>query len=171
MVGNSSGLFSQRVIVGVGDMAVSNGANVTISTYALGSCVGVVAYDVNSNTGGMLHVMLPDSTISPQKAQNQPFIFADTGITKFLSSLKSFDIDEDSLKVVIAGGANIMNENDAFRIGDKNVDSVKKQLQLNNLKLIDESLGGLSNRTLHFSMKNAVLSIKTPDKQLEVSLV
>jgi len=170
-VSNSSGLFSQRVIVGVGDMAVSNGANVTISTYALGSCVGVVAYVVNSNTGGMLHVMLPDSSISPQKADSQPFIFADTGITKFISSLESFDIDPESLKVVIAGGANIMSENDAFRIGDKNVESVKRQLELNKLVLIEESLGGLSNRTLHFNMKNAALVIKTPDQQIEVSLV
>ena len=36
-------IFSERVVVGVGDMAVSTNANVTISTYALGSCVGIVA--------------------------------------------------------------------------------------------------------------------------------
>ena len=38
-------LFAQRVVIGVGDMAVSNNSIVTLSTYALGSCVGVIAYD------------------------------------------------------------------------------------------------------------------------------
>ena len=65
-----SALFSQRVVIGVGDMAVSNNDTVTLSTYALGSCVGIVAYDPNSHAGGILHIMLPDGSISPDKAAN-----------------------------------------------------------------------------------------------------
>ena len=65
-------IFAQRVIIGVGDMAVSNNPQVTLSTYALGSCVGVVAYDPVARAGGILHLMLPDSTISPEKAVAQP---------------------------------------------------------------------------------------------------
>ena len=60
-------VFAQRIVVGVGDMAVSNNTNMTISTYALGSCVGIVAFDPFVNVGGILHIMLPDSTLSPEK--------------------------------------------------------------------------------------------------------
>ena len=37
---------------------------ITISTYALGSCVGVAAYDPGVRVGGLLHMMLPDSRLS-----------------------------------------------------------------------------------------------------------
>ena len=65
-------LFTQRVVVGVGDMAVSNNPQMVLSTYALGSCVGIVAYDSVMKVGGLLHILLPDSTLSPQKAAAQP---------------------------------------------------------------------------------------------------
>ena len=38
-------LFAQRVVVGVGDLAVSNNNSTVLSTYALGSCICVIAYD------------------------------------------------------------------------------------------------------------------------------
>ena len=53
-------LFTQRIIIGVGDVAVSNNQQVVLSTYALGSCIGVIAYDPFTKVGGILHLMLPD---------------------------------------------------------------------------------------------------------------
>ena len=61
-------LFAQRVVVGVGDMAVSNNVSTVLSTYALGSCVGIIAYDPGVKCGGILHLMLPEAAVSPQKA-------------------------------------------------------------------------------------------------------
>src|SRR5215218_4837826 len=80
--------FGQRVTVGVGDAASSNNPNVTLSTYALGSCVGVVAYDPVLRVGGILHLMLPHSSIAPAKAQTQPAMFADTGLPLFFQGLQ-----------------------------------------------------------------------------------
>ena len=82
-------MFAQRVVIGVGDMAVSNNTQVTLSTYALGSCIGVVAYDPVVKVGGILHMMLPDSSISPEKAVQQPAMFADTGLPLFFRALFS----------------------------------------------------------------------------------
>ena len=68
-----SALFSQRVVIGVGDMAVSNNETVTLSTYALGSCLGVIAFDPISHAGGILHLMLkqsPDKTFIPAPPDN-----------------------------------------------------------------------------------------------------
>ena len=58
-------MFVQRVVVGVGDLGASNNSMLTLSTYALGSCVAVVAYDPTTKASGLLHLMLPESTISP----------------------------------------------------------------------------------------------------------
>ena len=52
-----------EVVVGVGDCRVATRPFGFIATYALGSCVGVVVYDWKSRVGGLLHAMLPDSSI------------------------------------------------------------------------------------------------------------
>src|SRR5512141_3260847 len=111
-----SALFAQRVVVGVGDMGVSNNPQITLSTYALGSCVAVVAYDPQSKAGGLLHLMLPDSTISPSKAQSQPAMFADTGLPLLFRSLAGLRVDFARLRIFMAGGANVLCDADTFRI-------------------------------------------------------
>ena len=62
-------VFAQRIVVGVEDMAISNSANAILSTYALGSCVGVIAYDLLLVVGGLLHIMLPNSKLSHKKGR------------------------------------------------------------------------------------------------------
>ncbi len=56
-------------IVGVADMKVSNRNGDTIVTYSLGSCIGLAIYDPKVKVGGMLHYMLPNSAIDPEKAK------------------------------------------------------------------------------------------------------
>src|ERR1035438_5116007 len=79
--------FVQRVVIGVGDLAVSGNPDIVLSTYALGSCIGVVAYDPVARAGGILHLMLPDSGIAPERVSRQPSLFADTGLALFFESL------------------------------------------------------------------------------------
>ncbi len=69
-----------RVIVGISDMKVSNDLEAVLVTYSLGSCIGVAVYDAVARVGGLLHYLLPDSKLSPEKAQKNPYMFANTGI-------------------------------------------------------------------------------------------
>src|SRR3954471_7007169 len=94
---NIAALFAQRVVVGVGDMSVSNNPSITLSTYALGSCIGVAVYDPGVKVGGLLHLMLPDSSISPAKATAQPAMFADTGLPLLFRSLGGFKAERSRL--------------------------------------------------------------------------
>ena len=112
-------LFSQRVVVGVGDMAVSNNAQMVLSTYALGSCVGVIAYDPTIKVGGLLHLLLPDSSISPQKAALQPAMFADTGLPLLFNALFGLKAHPSRLRLFVCGGASVLSGQDPFRIGDR----------------------------------------------------
>src|SRR5262245_11655759 len=114
-------LFAQRVVVGVGDAGVSNNPSITLSTYALASCVGVVAYDPLLKVGGLLHMMLPDSTISPQKAISQPAMFADTGLPLLFRSLAGMRAERHRLQIAIAGGASVLCATDSFKIGERNI--------------------------------------------------
>src|SRR3954454_19036104 len=80
-------LFAQRVVIGVGGMAVSNNPATVLSTYALGSCIGVIVFDPVARCGGILHLMLPEAAVSPQKAISQPAMFADTGLPLLFKEL------------------------------------------------------------------------------------
>ena len=64
------------------DFQVSNDPRVTLVTYSLGSCIGVAIWDPTARVSGILHYMLPDSSISPEKAKTGPAMFADTGIPR-----------------------------------------------------------------------------------------
>ena len=69
-----------RIVVDIADMKVTKNPEATLITYALGSCIGVVVFDPLARVGGLLHLMLPESQIDPEKAKRNPWMFADTGI-------------------------------------------------------------------------------------------
>jgi chemotaxis protein CheD len=165
-----SALFAQRVVVGVGDMGVSNNPQITLSTYALGSCVAVVAYDPVSKAGGLLHLMLPDSTISPAKAQSQPAMFADTGLPLLFRSLAGVRADFSRVRIFLAGGANVMCNADTFRIGERNIRATSEYLSHNGFVVRHSSLGGTINRTVHLNVGTGDITLKTPGANDTLSL-
>ena len=95
----------------------------TIRTSGLGSCVGVVLYDERKKIAGLIHIMLPDSTLGKVVPSNVAK-FADTGIVAMISELTKQGVQKFSLKAKIAGGAQMFkfsSEQDAMRIGPRNV--------------------------------------------------
>lgn len=159
-----SALFAQRVVVGVGDMGVSNNPQITLSTYALGSCVAVVVYDPIARAGGLLHMMLPDSTISPAKAQSQPAMFADTGLPLLFRSLQGVRADPARMHLFMAGGANVLCDADMFRIGERNIQACSDYLARAGLSVRRSSLRGTINRTVHLNIATGDITLKTPQQ-------
>jgi chemotaxis protein CheD len=155
-------LFAQRVVIGVGDMAVSNLTQVVLSTYALGSCIGVVAYDPVVKAGGILHLMLPDSTISPEKAAKQPAMFADTGLPMIFRALVGMKAERRNLRVFLAGGAAVLQGEDTFKIGERNAQAATKFMQANGIYVKFSDLGGQQNRTIHLEVATGRVTMKMP---------
>lgn len=151
-------------------MGVSNNPQITLSTYALGSCVAVVAYDPYAKAGGLLHLMLPDSTISPAKASSQPAMFADTGLPLLFRSLAGLRVDFSRVRVFLAGGANVLCDADTFRIGERNIRASKDYLDHNNILIRHSSLGGSINRTVHLNIGTGDITLKTPGANDMLSL-
>ena len=65
------------IVVDIADFQVTSDPTCTLITYSLGSCVGVAIWDPQAHVGGLLHYMLPDSSIAPEKARLTPAMFAD----------------------------------------------------------------------------------------------
>ena len=95
--------MTPRVIVGISDLAVTNSPSVVLSTYALGSCVGVVALAPKLRAAGLLHAMLPKMGTKASR-QNTPLMFVDTGMQQMLKELSSFGISKSMLKIALIGG-------------------------------------------------------------------
>lgn len=155
-------LFLQRVVVGVGDLAVSNNANVNLSTFALGSCVGIIIYDKEAKVGGLIHIMLPDSNLSPEKAQRQPAMFADTGMPLLFRNLCGLRSERRRMKAFVAGGASVISGSDMFKIGERNIMAIKRLIGTLGIQVVKADVGGVNNRTIHLNVGTGEVTMKTP---------
>ncbi|MDD9302403.1 MAG: chemotaxis protein CheD [Desulfobacter sp.] len=148
-------------IVGVADMKTSNQVNDTIVTYSLGSCIGVVIYDPFARAGGILHYMLPDSTIDETKARAKPYMFADTGIPRLFKKTYTLGAKKPRIRVFIAGGAEILDQKGFFNIGKRNYVALKKMLYKNNVLIEKQAVGGNVNRTVRLEIATGNIFVKT----------
>jgi len=160
----------QNAVVGVGDLAVSNKATDMLSTYALGSCIAIVAYDSQAKAGGIIHFMLPDSSLSPQKAQGQPTMFADTGIPMLFRTLVGLSAERERIKTFVAGGASVITGSDMFKIGERNILAAKKVMSALAVSVVKADIGGVSNRTLHLDIATGEVLLKTTRGTAKIDL-
>ena len=148
--------------VGISDMNVVKSPDL-IRTAGLGSCVGVVIYDQTKEIAGLAHIMLPDSILAKTGAINVAK-YADTAIEELINRIVNMGGRKPMLKVKIAGGAQMFqfaSGNDLMRIGPRNSEAVKQQLQRFRLPLVAEDIGGSSGRTIEFNPKTCQLMIRT----------
>jgi chemotaxis protein CheD len=148
-------------IVGISEIYVSKNPGEEIVTHSLGSCIGMTAYDPQTKVGGMIHYMLPLSKISPDKAKAKPGMFADTGIPTLLKKILGAGASKDRLIVKIAGGAQLMDQNKVFNIGERNYLVLRKLLWKNRILIDKEDVGGTASRTMRLEMDTGRVTIKS----------
>jgi chemotaxis protein CheD len=158
--------------VGVGDCKVSNGAESVLATYALGSCIAVAIHDPVAAVGGLLHFMLPESSLNPDKASQNPFMFADTGIPLLFHAAYQLGAEKRRLVVRAAGGAQVMDENGVFNIGKSNHLALRKILWKAGVMIHGEEIGGTTSRTVRLEVATGRFLIRGPglaDREMPVA--
>lgn len=161
-------MVEKELKVGIGDMKLSRGEG-KIITYALGSCIGISFYDPVTRLGALLHIMLPNRTNG-----NDPNIFkyADSGIQETLRKLSVFGMVKSRMVVKIAGGAKMfeISGNTSFgNIGERNAESVKRELAKAGIRIAAQDVGGTYARTMSIDLSNGDVLLKTfgiPEKHL-----
>ena len=153
-----------NIVVGVSDMKVSNDLDSLLITYSLGSCIGIALYDSVVQVGGVLHFMLPESGLDSGKAQSRPHMFADTGIPALFKAAYKLGAKKQRMKVVVVGGAQILDQKGFFNIGKRNYMAVKKVFWKNNVMIDYQDVGGNVNRTIKLAVKNGDAWLKTSGK-------
>lgn len=157
----SSNAISLMTAINGSEMKISTNPVETLVAFSIGSGMGVTVHDPVCGVGGILNFMLPNSRcangVNPTRV---PFMFADTGIPAFLKALYAQNAQPDRVKVVIAGGAHILDQPDAFNIGLKNLEAVKACFDAYHLKIYHENTGGTHSRTLSLEIGSGCSSIK-----------
>ena len=156
--------MADLIRVGMADYKVGQAPS-TIISYGLGSCIGISLYDPQAKVGGLLHIMLPDSTQA--RPTDNPAKFADTGLPLMLKDVLALGASRAKLVAKIAGGAQMFafaNATDIMRVGVRNAEAAKKILRELNIRLIAEDTGGSYGRTVSIDMETGVYKVKTIDK-------
>lgn len=154
--------------VGIAEMHVSQDPGLVIATYALGSCVGLSLYDSQARVGGLIHCMLPLSRIDPAKAERNPLMYVDTGVTVLLQALFDLGAQRKSLSAKVAGGSKIMDANGVFNIGERNYTVLRKVLWKNDILVSGEDVGGSIPRTMYLHMDSGKTILKSGGQEKEI---
>ena len=147
------------ITVGIGDLAVSNSCDDTLITYALGPCLGVVAYDVERSIAGLVHCQLPLSLDDPEQANRNPARYVDTGVSLLLEKMQSSGAALDRIVICVAGGAQVMGADSVFKIAQRNHAVFRKLMWKNSLLITAEDVGGDRPRTMSVDVGTGVAAI------------
>lgn len=142
--------MSDNLTIGISDMKIGK-MNTILTTYALGSCIGITFYDEVTRTGALLHIMLP---LNMEAGRKSPLKYADTGIRETLTKMAQNGAIRSNIKAKIAGGAKmfeIVGGGTLGNIGQRNIESVRTILRRENIPLLKEDVGGTIARTMIFN--------------------
>jgi len=156
------------LVVDIADLRVSRDPGVDLVTHSLGSCIAVAIWDPEARVGGMLHYMLPESSLSPDKAKVNPAMFADTGIPMLFRSTYGLGAEKKRLVVKVAGGSSLLDDNGTFNIGKRNYAMLRKMFWNNGVLIDAEHVGGQLSRTLRLNVETGRTTIRIRGEEVEL---
>lgn len=150
-----------QITVNISDARASADPAVILATYSLGSCIGVCLYDPVAHIAGMLHYQLPSASLDANRAQENPCMFADSGMKYLLEQVAALGAQPKRMKVKIAGAAQMLNDGNLFNIGRRNHTAIRKILWQHGLFMDKEEIGGTAPRTLYMNVSDGSVLIKS----------
>ncbi len=145
-----------EIIVGIGEYKVAHNPSV-LKTLGLGSCVGVALYDPKKRIGGLAHVMLPGRS---RKSKSTKYAY--DAIELMIDDMISLGAEKKNIIAKMAGGAQIFKfmTLDILKVGNRNIDSIRRKLKEENIKIVAEDIGGNKGRNMFFYTKTGRVLIK-----------
>jgi chemotaxis protein CheD len=157
-----------RLVIGIGELAVSTERRARITTHAVGSCIAVCVFDPVASVAGMLHFLLPEASINPGRAVTHPAVFADTGIPLLFQKAYAHGLVKHRAIVKLVGGADMVQTRIAFSTGKRNLLAARNLLWRNGVFITAEDVGGTDARTVHMSVDDGRLQVLTGRSQKEL---
>ena len=146
------------VILGLGQMHVTNETDAVLVCLGLGSCVAICAYDLVATVAGMAHVVLPATT---NGAVPHPK-FADAAVPLMVEQMQELGAVKSRMGVKIVGGAHMVGVQGTagvMNIGDNNVVAVTDALTQHGLDIRAADTGGSHGRTARFLVDSGTVLV------------
>lgn len=150
--------------VGMADLKVCKSPD-GLTTLGLGSCVGVALRDPVTKIGGLLHAMLPDSTVIKQNATVEKFV--DSGLDELVKQMVKAGASRARLEAKLAGGAQMFafqRNSDLVKVGARNAEAARKKLKAMRIKLLAEDTGLNYGRTVIYYPETGIYVIRAVGK-------
>lgn len=154
--------------VGMADLRIGREPDL-LAVYGVGSCIIVAMYDPKSKTGGMAHVMLPDSSGIPQDKVN-PRRFADTAVPLLFQMLGNAGVFRSAVWAKLIGGAEMFPPTDDFQlnVGKNNIKAATKALELLGVPLLAAEVGGAVGRSAEFDLATGAIRLTVLGEMVRV---
>jgi chemotaxis protein CheD len=154
------------VVVGIADCKITTDPRRLLLTYALGSCVGVSIWNRQTRAAGLLHAMLPDSSLDRKRAGQNPFVFVDTGLARLFETMRAKAASPRDLVLKVAGGASLIDGARHFHVGRNNVLAVKSFAERNGMRIEAADVGGSGSRTMQLHLMTGRISIRRGTREV-----
>lgn len=160
-------MMGDIIKVGIAELKTCVSPN-GVMTLGLGSCVGIAIRDPMTKIGGLVHIMLPDSS-AISVGQHNMAKFADTGIAELVRQMEKLGARRTRMVAKIAGGAMMFNFQGAGssavgQVGDRNVDAARAKLTELKIPILAQDTGANYGRTVIFYPETGAYHIRAVGK-------
>lgn|SRR5688572_18988765 len=160
----------RSITVGMAELKITDDPDSMLVTYALGSCMAVLVHDLLRRTAGMIHFMLPVSSITRARAQALPAMFADTGIPLLLGYMYGLGCSKADLVVRLVGGASLSDRSGQLEIGRRNHVAARQLLLQSGIAVAAEAVGGAVSRTVRLFASTGRATVLVGNERRELEL-
>lgn len=139
-------------------------------TTLLGSCVAACLYDEVRGFGGMNHFLLPEGgDIDPtHSGWAKAARYGDHAMELLVNEVLGLGARRENLVAKVFGGGAVISNMSSI-VGERNAEFVRRYLQVENIPIVSEDLGGAQPRQIYFfpaSGEAFVKRLQSADKQL-----
>jgi chemotaxis protein CheD len=127
----------------------------------LGSCVGVALYDQRNRWGGLCHYLLAqDPDLDSADTAGSSTRFGQVAIPALAQKLVRAGSNRRDLVAVVAGGALLLDANEVFFVGEKNVRLANQLLDHLGIPIVHRDIGGDRGRKMVFRTYDGTFAIE-----------
>lgn len=137
-----------------------------LEVMGLGSCIGVILFDLSTGICGAAHILLPGAS---QKGETK---YAETAIEKMLEDMVQQGANRNKIASKFAGGAQVFKHMslDILKVGNRNAISVEETLLKNKIPILAKDIGGDVGRNVIFNSIDGSMIVKYTKPVREVCL-
>jgi len=156
-----------EIVVSISDMKVTTRGRDVLVTHALGSCLGLAAFDPVAGVAGLIHCLLPLARNSA-KVEANPYMYVNTGVPHMMRAMFHRGAVRENLILKAAGCGRMMGISNQFDTGANNLSALRKLLAVNELCLAAEDVGGTIPRTMRLFADTGRLVISSCGRSWEL---